>query len=67
MKYYAHFGAKEFIKDYFRNYHWNMSDVIFNLGRNPQIRYHNTHDEADWTVTLLDTGAETQTGDRPAA
>jgi glucose-1-phosphate cytidylyltransferase len=74
MKYYAHFGHKdfilclgykgEFIKDYFRNYHWNTSDVTLKLGRNPQIRYHNTHDEEDWTVTLLDTGAETQTGGR---
>jgi glucose-1-phosphate cytidylyltransferase len=74
MKLYAHHGHKEFIlclgykgeviKDYFRNYHWNTSDVTLKLGRNPQIRYHNTHDEEDWTVTLLDTGAETQTGGR---
>lgn len=74
MKYYAHFGHKEFIlclgykgeiiKDYFRNYHWNTSDVTLTLGRNPKIRHHNTHDEEDWTVTLLDTGQETQTGGR---
>jgi glucose-1-phosphate cytidylyltransferase len=74
MKTYAHHGHKEFIlclgykgeviKDYFRNYHWNTSDVTLKLGRNPEIRYHNTHDEEDWTVTLLDTGAETQTGGR---
>jgi len=74
MKYYAHHGHKDFIlclgykgeviKDYFRNYHWNTSDVTLKLGRNPEIRYHNTHDEEDWTVTLLDTGAETQTGGR---
>jgi len=74
MKYYAHFGHKDFIlclgykgeiiKDYFRNYHWNTSDVTLTLGRNPKIRYHNTHDEEDWTVTLLDTGLETLTGGR---
>ena len=74
MKYYAHFGHKDFvlclgykgevIKDYFRNYHWNTSDVTLRLGRNPQITYHNQHDEEDWTVTLLDTGQETQTGGR---
>jgi glucose-1-phosphate cytidylyltransferase len=74
MKYYAHFGHKEFIlclgykgefiKDYFRNYHWNTSDVTLTLGRNPKIRYHNTHDEEDWTVTLLDTGQDTMTGGR---
>jgi glucose-1-phosphate cytidylyltransferase len=74
MKLYAHHGHKEFIlclgykgeviKDYFRNYLWNTSDVTLQLGRNPKIRYHNTHDEEDWTVTLLETGLETQTGGR---
>ena len=74
MKLYAHHGHKEFIlclgykgeviKDYFRNYHWNTSDVTLTLGRNPQIRYHNNHGEEDWTVTLLDTGQDTQTGGR---
>jgi glucose-1-phosphate cytidylyltransferase len=74
MKHYAHHGHKDFvlclgykgevIKDYFRNYLWNTSDVTLKLGRNPQIKYHSTHDEEDWTVTLLETGAETQTGGR---
>lgn len=74
MKTYAHYGHKEFIlclgykgeviKDYFRNYHWNTSDVTLRLGRTPRIVYHTTHDEEDWTVTLLDTGQETQTGGR---
>lgn len=74
MKYYAHFGHKkfilclgykgEFIKDYFRNYHWNTSDVTLKLGSNPEIRYHNSHDEDDWEVTLLDTGQQTMTGGR---
>jgi glucose-1-phosphate cytidylyltransferase len=74
MKTYAHHGHKEFIiclgykgesiKDYFCNYHRNTSDVTLKLGRNPEIRFHSNHDEEDWTVTLLDTGAETQTGGR---
>jgi glucose-1-phosphate cytidylyltransferase len=74
MKLYAHFGHTEFIlclgykgeviKDYFRNYLWNTSDVTLKLGPNPPIQYHNTHDEEDWTVTLLETGLETQTGGR---
>ena len=74
MKYYAHFGHKEFvlclgfkgemIKDYFRQYNWNTSDVTLTLGRNPEIRYHNSHEEEDWVVTLLDTGQDTQTGGR---
>ncbi|MEI6358398.1 MAG: glucose-1-phosphate cytidylyltransferase [Verrucomicrobiota bacterium] len=74
MKLYARHGHKEFIlclgykggviKDYFRNYLWNTSAVTLKLGRNPQIRYHSNHEEEDWTVTLLETGLETQTGGR---
>lgn len=74
MKNYAHFGHKEFIlclgykgeviKDYFRNYHWNTSDVTLRLGARPQIKYHNQHDEEDWSVTLIDTGQATMTGGR---
>lgn len=74
MKLYAHYGHKEFIlclgykgeiiKDYFRNYHWNTSDVTLRLGARPHIKYHNQHDEEDWSVTLVDTGQATQTGGR---
>src|SRR5688500_938768 len=74
MKSYAHYGHKEFvlclgykgeiIKDYFRNYHWNTSDVTLKLGPTPEIKYHTAHEEEDWCVTLLDTGQETQTGGR---
>lgn len=74
MKHYAAHGHTDFvlclgykgdvIKDYFRNYHWNTSDVTLRLGPHPQTTYHNTHDEEDWTVTLLDTGDKTMTGGR---
>jgi glucose-1-phosphate cytidylyltransferase len=74
MKIYAHFGHKDFvlclgykgeiIKDYFRNYHWNTSDVTLRLGARPQIKYHNQHAEEDWSVTLVDTGQNTNTGGR---
>lgn len=74
MKIYAHHGHKDFvlclgykgeiIKDYFRNYHWNTSDVSLRLGARPQIKYHNQHDEEDWNVTLIDTGQATMTGGR---
>jgi glucose-1-phosphate cytidylyltransferase len=74
MKLYAHHGHKDFvlclgykgelIKDFFRNYQWNTSDVTLRLGPAPQIRYHTKHDEDDWTVTLVDTGQETMTGGR---
>lgn len=76
MKLYAHYGHKDFIlclgykgeviKDYFRNYHWNTCDVTLRLGPKPEITYHGRHEEEDWTVTLLDTGLETQTGGRLA-
>jgi glucose-1-phosphate cytidylyltransferase len=74
MKTYAHFGHKDFIlclgykgdviKEYFRNYHWNTSDVTLRLGARPHIKYHNQHDEEDWSVTLVDTGQATMTGGR---
>jgi glucose-1-phosphate cytidylyltransferase len=74
MKSYAHYGHKEFIlclgykgeaiKEYFRNYHWNTSDVTLSLGAKPKIKYHNQHDEEDWTVTMVDTGQNTMTGGR---
>ena len=74
MKLYAHYGHKEFvlclgykgevIKEYFRNYQWNTSDVTLKLGARPDIKYHNQHDEEDWTVTLVDTGQNSMTGGR---
>ena len=74
MKIYAHHGHKDFllclgykgevIKEYFRNYHWNTSDVTLKLGAKAQIKYHNQHDEEDWSVTLVDTGQATMTGGR---
>jgi glucose-1-phosphate cytidylyltransferase len=76
MKTYAHYGHKDFIlclgykgeviKDYFRNYQWNTSDVTLRLGARPQIKYHSQHDEEDWSVTLVDTGRDTMTGGRLA-
>lgn len=74
MKYYAHFGHRDFvlclgyrgemIKDYFRNYLWNRCDVTISLGRQPKARFHDHHEEEDWTVTLADTGLESMTGHR---
>lgn len=74
MKIYAHYGHRQFIlclgykgeviKDFFRNYNWNVSDVTLRLGVHPKIKYHTQHPEEDWTVTLLDTGQTTQTGGR---
>ena len=74
MKHYASYGHKEFvlclgykgevIKRYFRDYQWNVSDVTLKLGANPEVKFHNSHMEDDWEVTLLDTGQKTMTGGR---
>lgn len=74
MKTYAHFGHKDFvlclgykgdmIKDYFRNYLWNTCDITLRLGRDPDVRFHNNHDEEDWNVTLADTGEDSMTAYR---
>jgi glucose-1-phosphate cytidylyltransferase len=74
MKIYASHGFKEFIlclgykgeiiKDYFRNYQWMATDVTLRLGQKPALRFHSRHDEEDWSVTLAETGEETQTAGR---
>jgi glucose-1-phosphate cytidylyltransferase len=74
MKTYAHYGHKDFIlclgykgeiiKEYFRNYLWNTCDSTLILGSQQSVQFHNGHDEADWTVTLADTGEETMTACR---
>ena len=74
MKIYASQGHREFIlclgykgemiKEYFRNYLWMAADVTLKLGRQPSIRFHNRHDEEDWSVTLAETGEETMTAGR---
>ncbi len=74
MKTYAAHGVREFIlclgykgemiKEYFRNYLWQVSDVTLSLGRQPRVRFHTHHEEEDWTITLADTGQETLTAGR---
>lgn len=74
MKTYAAHGHTEFIlclgykgeviRDYFINYHAMTSDLTLKLGRAPSIKYHSSHDEEEWTVTLVDTGLKTMTGGR---
>lgn len=74
MKYYAHFGYKDFvicagykqeyIKEYFANYFLYNSDVTFDFssGRNDLKVEKSTVD--DWKVTIADTGMYTMTGGR---
>ncbi len=72
MKIYSHYGLHDFviclgyrgyvIKEYFANYFLHMSDITFDLRTNQVTVHHNTSEP--WTVTLVDTGAETATGGR---
>jgi glucose-1-phosphate cytidylyltransferase len=74
MKIYAHYGHTEFIlclgykremiKEYFRNYMWNTSDVTLNLGAKPSAKFHHNHTEEDWSVTLANTGEDSMTAYR---
>lgn len=54
----------EFIKNYFTNYSPMNQDFTVKLGDHSSITYHGDHTEADWTVTVADTGISTMTGGR---
>jgi glucose-1-phosphate cytidylyltransferase len=72
MKIYSSHGINDFIiccgfkgyviKEYFANYFLHMSDVTFDMSNN-KMKVHHQNAEP-WTVTLIDTGEETQTGGR---
>ncbi len=76
MKLYSTHGLKDFIlclgykghviKEYFLNYKTQTADITVDLGRPDAIQYHNSVDEEDWRVTLVETGAMSQTGARIA-
>lgn len=54
----------EYIKEYFTNYRAVNQDFTVTLGDHESITYHGGHEEADWNVTVSDTGATTMTGGR---
>lgn len=72
MKSYSHYGFSDFvvclgykgyvIKEYFSNYFLHMSDITFDMRDNTMAVHQNAAEP--WRVTLVDTGAETQTGGR---
>ena len=75
MKIYARFGVTDFVlclgylghvvKDYFLNFQARNSDLTIELGSRRRVKYHSRPTSEDrWTVTLADTGEETQTGAR---
>ena len=74
MKNLAHFGISDFIiatgyksdmiKEYFLNYEaWN-NDFTIELGKKDSLTFHDSHNEAHWTVTIAYTGENTMTGGR---
>lgn len=76
MRWYASHGLSDFIlclgykghviKDYFLNYRARTADVRVKLGSPERIEYLSRHPEENWTVTLLETGNDSQTGARVA-
>jgi glucose-1-phosphate cytidylyltransferase len=73
MKYYAHFGHKDFIlclgykgeliREYFLNYDANMSRDFSMTGNGRQFSPGNS-DIDDWTISFVDTGLHSNIGER---
>jgi len=74
MKTYSHYGIKDFvlclgykgwvIKEFFLNYYAKISDITVKMREKDSIIYHDTNDEADWNITMVETGENAQTGAR---
>lgn len=74
MKNFAAQGVSEFvicagykgeqIKSYFLNYAALNADFTITLGDRSSLRVHDAHLEADWIVTVADTGSATMTAGR---
>jgi glucose-1-phosphate cytidylyltransferase len=74
MKQYAHYGFHDFvvclgykgeiIKGYFVNFDYLSSDFTIRLGVRESTTYHDIGDEKGWTVTLAQTGLNSETGSR---
>lgn len=72
MKHYSHYGHRDFviltgyksyfIKEYFANYYLHQSDVTIDT-KAGKLTVHSNHSE-DWSITIVDTGLDTQTGGR---
>lgn len=74
MKIYSSFGLNDFvlclgykghiIKDYFINFKFRINDCTVHTGINSEIEIHQNEKPENWTVTLAETGENTQTGAR---
>jgi glucose-1-phosphate cytidylyltransferase len=76
MSIYARYGVTEFIltlgykgwliKEYFLNYRRFVSDITLRLSDESHVQIHRLQPVEDWTITLAETGLDTQTGGRLA-
>lgn len=74
MKHYSHFGYKKFIlalgykgnviRDYFLNYYIYNNDFTVDLEKKGEVKLHGGQLNEGWSVTLVETGAESMTGYR---
>jgi glucose-1-phosphate cytidylyltransferase len=74
MKTYANFNHKDFIvctgyrgdviRQYFRDFETMNLDFTIKIGAQSILTMHGALEEAGWSVTVADTGAETMTGGR---
>lgn len=74
MKLYAHYGFNEFvlclgykgdvIRDYFINYELRTNDFTVDFGNDPSIKIGHRGSEANWKVSLVETGDKAMTGAR---
>lgn len=74
MKIYSYYGFNDFIlclgykgniiKEYFYNYEIFNNDFTIELGQHRSVRVHNSHSEAGWKITLVDTGEKALKGAR---
>lgn len=74
MKIYSNYGFNNFvlclgykgemIKEYFYNYEILNNDFTVELGQSNKIEIHDSHNENDWRITLVDTGERTLKGAR---
>lgn len=74
MKIYAAYGRSSFvltlghgadaIKSYFLGYEPMTRDFTICLGERPDIFYHQSHEENDWQITMVNTGLDTNKGGR---
>lgn len=74
MKSYSSYGFDDFvlclgykgitIKNFFLNYESYTNDLTVKLGPKPEVKFHSSHAESGWSVTLAETGLKAMTGAR---